>query len=435
MDYRPSPPLPSSIARWLAILLVFCGVIPALAAEGRVALIIGNAAYTQKPLKNPVNDAEDLADTLKGLGFEVLLRKNRSEEQMKQDLVDFQDRLERNKGVGLFYFSGHGMQAGRGRNFLLPVGREYKRERDVETFGVDAGMVLARMEEAGSTLNIVILDACRNNPFGRSWRPGVIDTRVRDRGLRWKAIFGGLAVLVISMHDESLYAERVLRAGARGYLLKGATPEEVERVTGVPGERWRQASGGFEMQLDVTDAAEAWSAVSYHGVSPQNLSGGDIYAGDVGVSGQSAATGSVRQEIDGKEGLRFNVDTEATGVTVNLSRFFINDDGSLYAESGRLRLLDDAGQVVAETTFAASSTAGTHQVSLQSAAGFSSVELVAGAYDGTDFVFGAYEDGSGHFGAPVATDTAGKQHGSDFMVDWVEFQFPILGVPLPPNEL
>lgn len=165
MDYRPSPPLPSSIARWLAILLVFCGVIPALAAEGRVALIIGNAAYTQKPLKNPVNDAEDLADTLKGLGFEVLLRKNRSEEQMKQDLVDFQDRLERNKGVGLFYFSGHGMQAGRGRNFLLPVGREYKRERDVETFGVDAGMVLARMEEAGSTLNIVILDACRDSPL------------------------------------------------------------------------------------------------------------------------------------------------------------------------------------------------------------------------------------------------------------------------------
>ena len=155
----------------------------------------------------------------------------------------------------------------------------------------------------------------------------------------------------------------------------------------------------------------------------------------MGVSGQSAATGSVRQEIDGKEGLRFNVETEATGVTVNLSRFFINDDGSLYAESGRLRLLDDAGQVVAETTFAASSTAGTHQVSLQSAVGFSSVELVAGAYDGTDFVFGAYEDGSGHFGAPVATDAAGKQHGSDFMVDWVEFQFPILGVPLPPNEL
>ena len=67
MDYRPSPPLPSSIARWLAILLVFCGVIPALAAEGRVALIIGNAAYTQKPLKNPVNDAEDLADFLKAL--------------------------------------------------------------------------------------------------------------------------------------------------------------------------------------------------------------------------------------------------------------------------------------------------------------------------------------------------------------------------------
>ena len=155
-----------------------------------------------------------------------------------------------------------------------------------------------------------------------------------------------------------------------------------------------------------------------------------MYGGDLGVSGQSVATSSVRQEIDGSEALRFELATEATGVTVNLSRFFINDDGSLFAESGRLRLLDDSGAVVAETTFQASNAAGTQAVSLGWQDGFSAVELSAGAWDGTDFVFGAYDGG-----APIATDAAGKPHGSDFLVDWVEFDFPIVGVPLPPNEV
>ena len=93
------------------------------------------------------------------------------------------------------------------------------------------------------------------------------------------------------------------------------------------------------------------------------------------------------------------------------------------------------GTVVAETTFSATSAAGTQQVSLGSAAGFSHVELSAGAYDGTDFVFGGYQDGAGHFGSAITTDGAGIQHGSDFLVDWVEFDFPIVGVPLPHDEL
>ena len=112
------------------------------------------------------------------------------------------------------------------------------------------------------------------------------------------------------------------------------------------------------------------------------------------------------------------------------TRFFINDDGGLSVESGRLRLLDDSGAVVAETTFKAGNTAGTHEVSLAWQGGFSAVELSAGAWDGTDFVFGAYDGG-----APIATDGAGKLHGSDFLVDWVEFDFPIVGVPLPQNEV
>jgi hypothetical protein len=183
-------------------------------------------------------------------------------------------------------------------------------------------------------------------------------------------------------------------------------------------------------QHDATSAAEAWTPVAYHAIGTSQLAGGDMYGGDLGVSGQSVATSSVRQEIDGSEALRFELAQEATGVTVNLSRFFINDDGGLSVESGRLRLLDDSGAVVAETTFQASNAAGTQAVSLAWQDGFSAVELSAGAWDGTDFVFGAYDGG-----APIATDSAGKPHGSDFLVDWVEFDFPIVGVPLPQNEV
>ena len=101
-------------------------------AERGVALVVGNADYVRAPLVNPVNDAADLAAALRRLGFEVLERRNRGSEELKRDLIEFQDRLGPG-AVGLFYFAGHGMQAGRGgRNYLLPVGMDYRRERDVE---------------------------------------------------------------------------------------------------------------------------------------------------------------------------------------------------------------------------------------------------------------------------------------------------------------
>jgi hypothetical protein len=97
-----------------------------------VALVVGNAEYVRAPLVNPVNDAADLAAALRRLGFEVLERRNRGSEDLKRDLIEFQDKLAPG-AVGLFYFAGHGMQAGRGgRNYLLPVGVDYRRERDVD---------------------------------------------------------------------------------------------------------------------------------------------------------------------------------------------------------------------------------------------------------------------------------------------------------------
>ena len=134
----------------------------------RLALVIGNSAYQMAPLKNPLNDAEDMAVNLKNLGFEVILKKNADQRTMEDTIRYFGKQL-RNGGVGLFYFAGHGMQVN-GRNYLIPIDAKIESENDVKYEAVDAGRVLGQMEDAENKINIVILDACRNNPFSRNFR-------------------------------------------------------------------------------------------------------------------------------------------------------------------------------------------------------------------------------------------------------------------------
>jgi hypothetical protein len=134
----------------------------------RVALVIGNSAYTDGPLLNPVNDARAIAQVLKESGFSVSLRENIDQRGMQAALREFGDRL-RAGGTGLFYYAGHGMQI-KGRNYLIPVGAHIDREDEVAYSAVDAQAVLDKMESAGNEANIMILDACRNNPFMRNTR-------------------------------------------------------------------------------------------------------------------------------------------------------------------------------------------------------------------------------------------------------------------------
>lgn len=139
------------------------------ANERCIALVIGNGAYTNAPpLKNPPNDARDMAATLKTLGFDVSSGINLSQREMKRLIREFGQKLKAG-GNGLFYYAGHGVQA-RGRNYIIPVDAEIQSEADVEDSGVDVGLVLNYMDDAQNGLNIVILDACRNNPFARSFR-------------------------------------------------------------------------------------------------------------------------------------------------------------------------------------------------------------------------------------------------------------------------
>ena len=134
----------------------------------KTALVIGNSAYPASPLKNPAKDAKAMAKALRDVGFSVDERTNLNMLEMKQSIETFGKHIKEG-GVGLFYYAGHGMQVN-GRNYLIPVDADIQGEAEVDFKAVDAGLVLAKMDMAKNSTNIVILDACRNNPFARSFR-------------------------------------------------------------------------------------------------------------------------------------------------------------------------------------------------------------------------------------------------------------------------
>jgi hypothetical protein len=142
---------------------------PASLSGQRVALVIGNGKYTSSPLKNPVNDADAMTKALKESGFDVIEACDLTLEGMKRAVDTFGKILIEKKGAGLFYYAGHGLQV-KGRNYLIPVDAKILNEEDVEYKAMDTGRVLAKMEAARNPMNIVILDACRDNPFTRSYR-------------------------------------------------------------------------------------------------------------------------------------------------------------------------------------------------------------------------------------------------------------------------
>ena len=152
-----------SLKAWL---LLICLLYQAESfAQDRIALVIGNSDYQEQPLNNPTNDASDISDALSSLGFDVDLRLNASQEDIEDAVSIFTKRLKKG-AVGLFYFSGHGVQH-EGSNYLIPIGAmpRISAPDHLRYKAVDVGYVLGAMEQAENSFNIVILDACRNNPF------------------------------------------------------------------------------------------------------------------------------------------------------------------------------------------------------------------------------------------------------------------------------
>jgi Caspase domain len=172
------------MARWIVQRSVIISVVLALmaptshaAAETRVALIIGNSAYQKADMRlpNPANDAAAMAKALKAAGFDTILQLNATRTDFYKALNQFSDKIGRDPhAVGLFYYAGHAVQAD-GINWLIPVDASIVSQADLEPSAFDAARVLKSMSAAQNEMNIVILDACRNNPLPK--------TRGMDRGL------------------------------------------------------------------------------------------------------------------------------------------------------------------------------------------------------------------------------------------------------------
>lgn len=143
---------------------------PAAPSDRKVALVIGNSEYRSAPLKNPVNDAADMARKLRSLGFEVLERPNIKAATIGRTLREFRALLTPGS-VALFFYAGHGLQI-KGENYLPAVDADIQGEEDVPNQSIAVRQVLDVMESARTRMNLAFLDACRNNPYARSFRSG-----------------------------------------------------------------------------------------------------------------------------------------------------------------------------------------------------------------------------------------------------------------------
>jgi uncharacterized caspase-like protein len=134
----------------------------------KVALVIGNAAYKSKPLNNPENDAKDFAKSLKGFGFTVIERTNLTTKQIGPMLREFRSKLVPGS-VAVIFYAGHGLQI-KGENYLPTVDADIQGEEDVPQQSLSTRQLMDVLAESGTRMNLVFLDACRNNPYSRRFR-------------------------------------------------------------------------------------------------------------------------------------------------------------------------------------------------------------------------------------------------------------------------
>jgi TPR repeat protein len=238
------------------IALVILAAAPAFAAK-RVALVIGNSAYRNVAhLENPATDAKLMAKTLRELGFTLVggdAELDLDKQQFDAALQDFSNQVLGSE-VALFYYAGHGVQVN-GRNFLVPVEANPTKESDVYLQMVDTSIVLSQMEGSGAKLNLVLLDACRNNPFAgrglRSTGGGLAQMQAPEGTLISYATQPG-AVALDGSDGDSPYskalAEAIQRPGVGLFDTFNEVGVAVKRATGGQQQPWLATSpieGGF----------------------------------------------------------------------------------------------------------------------------------------------------------------------------------------------
>ena len=151
---------------WISLSLASFALSAQAPGDVRVALVIGNAAYPGKlALKNPGNDAQAMANALRGLGFKVVELRDGDRTQMTAAIASARDSLKGMQGIGMLYYAGHGLQLD-WRNYMVPVNANIAKAADVPQQTVDVNAVIDAFKQAGNRMNILVLDACRDNPFG-----------------------------------------------------------------------------------------------------------------------------------------------------------------------------------------------------------------------------------------------------------------------------
>ena len=214
----------SAWSGWAIVVLIAAAVFPGhdssaqTAAEPRLALVIGNAAYKNSPLANPVSDARLMEAALKDSGFQVIKAENATIREMRRLVREFGDRLKASGGVGLFYFAGHGVQV-YGENFLVSVDSDIRNEDEVADDSINAQLVLEKMQSAGNRMNLVVLDACRNNPFA----------------VRSRSAMNGLATMNAPSGSLVAYATAPGKVASDGAGANGLYTQHLARAMRQPG--------------------------------------------------------------------------------------------------------------------------------------------------------------------------------------------------------
>jgi len=245
----------------------------------KVALVIGNGAYKIEPLTNPANDAHDMAAILREVGFQVTLVVNVNKTSIEKAINTFQQKLRKN-GAGIFYYSGHAVQY-KNENYIIPVGAmetiatiDKSKKSAIQAFKaqvVKIENVIAVMEQAKNKLNIVFLDAYRDNPFknfkksiASGWTSGVAFTSDAERMLIAYAASPEKGVLSSQGHN-SHYTEQLLQFIKQPlpieFVLKKVRAAVKKKTNGqqIP---WYAASieGNFEFFISTEDIS---TVISY----------------------------------------------------------------------------------------------------------------------------------------------------------------------------
>ena len=255
---------------------------PQLQSLPKVALVFGNAAYKQSPLRNPTNDAKGMAEVLNSLGFEVTIRLDAGRASMLDAMASFTATLARRKCIGLFYFAGHGVQIN-WKNYLLPVDALVGSNEDVENRAVPVNGLIDGLGRAGNALNLVILDACRDAPFGEAKKvdqkglsqmdapastllpyatsPGNVASDVRDgNGLYTEQLLREIRAPEAKVEDVFKRVRRAVRRESRGRQIPWESTSLEDDFYFVPPTRLSQPSDK-ERQTRFARELTLWESV------------------------------------------------------------------------------------------------------------------------------------------------------------------------------